>query len=439
MVAAFGGRATFSMRERLQQLIRDIESRPTPRSASSIARPAHVEVTDAALDWMPTPLAGTERRSTAAGMCTYREQSFPLAEHVVGSQPLASLHAAGSEELSLLTADLDVEPRSSEILSRLLFLDIETTGLGGAGAMVFLVAIGHVEAGALRMRQYLAESPAEEAALLDALVEDVHASIPRPILVTYNGRTFDAPMLDSRATMHRRRFGFDSLPHVDVLPPARTLYRGWLPSCRLLDVESRVLGVTRPSADVDGAEVPAWYFRFLRSGDMRFVEPIASHNLLDVLSLAALTGRIAALVRGDEEPRGSEALGTARLLARREPQRAIALLEETAPRDVPRRADLVWQLAGLLKRQGLHERAVPFWQELADSHGPWSVRALEELAKYCEHRSRDFTLAAEHVDRALTRLAPVSSRFDPDDRTAAAFRHRRQRLTLRMDRESRGA
>ncbi|MCC6238206.1 MAG: ribonuclease H-like domain-containing protein, partial [Dehalococcoidia bacterium] len=278
-----------------------------------------------------------------------------------------------------------------------------------------------------------------EAALLEALVEDVHASIPRPILVTYNGRTFDAPMLDARATMHRRRFGFDSLPHVDVLPPARTLYRGWLPRCRLLDVESRILGVTRPSADVDGAEVPAWYFRYLRSGDMRFVEPIASHNLLDVLSLAALTGRIAALVRGDEEPLGAEALGTARLLSRRAPDRAIALLEAVAPRDVPRRADLVWLLAALLKRQGLHDRAVPLWQELADSPGPWSVRALEELAKFCEHRSRDLAGAMEHVDQALTRIASDASRLDADDRAVAAFHHRRQRLTWRLDRESRSA
>ncbi len=323
--------------------------------------------------------------------------------------------------------------------SVLLFLDIETTGLGGAGAMVFLVAIGHVEDGVLRMRQYLAESPAEEGALLEALVEDVHASIPSPILVTYNGRTFDAPMLDARATMHRRRFGFDSLPHVDVLPPARTLYRGWLPSCRLLDVESRVLGVTRPSADVDGAEVPAWYFRYLRSGDMRFVEPIASHNLLDVLSLAALTGRIAALVRGAEHPRGTEALGVARLLASRAPDRAIALLEDAAPGDAPRRADLVWLLASLLKRQGRHEHAVPLWQELADQPGPWSVRALEELAKFCEHRSRDLQLAVDHVDQALTRIATVSSPFEADGRAAAAFRHRRERLTLRLDRERRRA
>lgn len=424
------------MRERLQQLIREIETRSAPRPPS---RPRRSEVLDHDLDWMPTPLAGTERRRTSGGTCTYREQSFSLAEHVVGTQPLASLRAAGIEELSVLTSDLGDEDAPDETLSRLLFLDIETTGLGGAGAMVFLVAIAHVEGGVLRMRQYLAESPAEEGALLDALIEDVQASIRNPVLVTYNGRTFDAPMLDARATMHRRRFGFESLPHVDVLPPARTLYRGWLPSCRLLDVESRILGVTRPSADVDGAEVPAWYFRYLRSGDMRFVEPIASHNLLDVLSLAALTGRIAALVRGDEAPRGAEALGTARLLARHAPDRAIALLEASAADEVILRPDLLWFLAILHKRHGALERAVDLWHDLAERRDPWSLRALEELAKFYEHRARDFATAAVQVDRAIERLAPLGIRMHGDERTNAAFRHRRQRLTLRMERADRGA
>ena len=77
-----------------------------------------------------------------------------------------------------------------------------------------------------------------------------------PVLVTYNGRAFDAPVLDGRATMHRRRAGFDALRHVDMLMPARRLYRGWLPSCRLADVEAQVLGLTRPAGEVEGAETP---------------------------------------------------------------------------------------------------------------------------------------------------------------------------------------
>jgi hypothetical protein len=203
-------------------------------------------------------------------------------------------------------------------------------------------------------------------------------------------------------------------------------------------VESGILGVTRPSADVDGAEVPAWYFRFLRSGDMRFVTPLASHNLLDVLSLAALTGRLAALVRGVEAPRGAEALGLARLLARRQPERAITHLEAAVEEQTPLRDELLWLLSLLLKRHGARERAVPHWHELASGRGAWSLRALEELAKYYEHRARDFSAAARHVDDALDGLAR-SYPAPAAERWRQAFRHRRQRLTSRMERaRSRG-
>lgn len=426
----------FDVRQRLRELIREIESRPT-----SVVRPREVNVPvpePHTVGPPVAPLAGATRRDTESGRMTYREQSFAIDEYVVGSQPLASLRHIGSDELRVLSSDLEHDGTDTEALGRLLFLDIETTGLGGAGAMVFLVAMAHLDGKALRMRQYLAESPAEEGALLDALLEDISASIADPILVTYNGRSFDAPMLDGRATLHRRRAGFESLPHLDALGPARALYRGWLPSCRLAEVEARVLGVTRPSADVDGAEVPAWYFRFLRSGDMRYVEPIASHNLLDVLSLAALTGRLASLLRGGEEPRGGEGLGLGRLLARRDPERAIAALQRAAeaPTTAGDRREVLWLLGRLHKRQGAHEQSVPLWHELAHGPGSWSLRAHEELAKFYEHRARDLPQAAVLVERALDGL---TGRGTADERSRQAFRHRLQRLTSRMNRARQGA
>lgn len=434
----------FDVRQRLRELIREIEARapqpprsaPAPASVPIISAPTFA--TAAAGSVVSAPLEGAARRETAAGLLTYREQRFHLDEHVVGAQPLASLRHADAEALRHLVPDLGRDVTDCDLLGRFLFLDIETTGLGGAGAMVFLVAVAHVEGDTLLMRQYLAESPAEEGALLDALLADIRAAIPDPILVTYNGRTFDAPMLDGRAILHRTRAGFESMPHLDALPPSRLLYRGWLPSCRLAEVEARVLGVTRPSADVDGAEVPAWYFRFLRTGDMRFVEPIASHNLLDVLSLAALTGRLAALVRGIEAPLAGEVLGLGRLLARTNPASAIATLEQTVRwrRDDESGdcGEALWLLARLHKRQGALAAAVPLWHELAVAPSPWSLRAHEELAKFYEHHAHDFTEAARLTSRALDALDRPGRE---DDRWRPAFRHRLQRLTSRMDRELR--
>lgn len=416
-------------RERLRALIREIEARPTP------ARPT-IEVLTRASTAHPWP--GAVRRETASGWLTYREEHFDLDGHAVGSQALSALRHAKGQGLGLLSNDAGLEDAA---LEDLLFLDIETTGLGGAGAMVFLVGVAHVEGATLRMRQYLAESPAEEGPLLDALLGDMRAALPDPVLVTYNGRAFDAPMLDGRATLHRRRAGFESLRHIDMLPPARQLYRGWLPSCRLAEVESRVLGVTRPSADVDGAEVPAWYFRFLRSGDMRFVQPIASHNLLDVLSLAALLGRVAAFLEDVERPVGHEALGLGRLLGRRAPARATQAYEDALAdlEDEPARLEALWRLSILHKRHGPVEDAARCWRELADQPGPWSLRAHEELAKFLEHRARDLVGATAVVEGALARLEGIggiavgaSPQVSGGERWRQAFRHRLDRLTSRV-------
>lgn len=421
--------ARFDVRQRLRDLIREIESRPTSPVRSFEPPPSRPEAPQRRL--ASAPLEGASRREVTSGVLTYREQRFSIDSYVVGSQPLASLRHAGVAELRALAGDVSHEGADGGVLERMLFLDIETTGLGGAGAMVFLVAVAHLDGDELLMRQYLAETPAEEAALLDALLADTRAAIDQPILVTYNGRAFDAPMLDGRATLHRRRAGFESMPHLDALGPARALYRGWLPSCRLAEVEARILGVTRPSADVDGAEVPAWYFRFLRSGDMRFVEPIASHNLLDVLSLAALTGRLASLLRGHQEPGGSESLGLGRLLARSDPAGAMKALERAAfGRSDAGRREVLWLLGRLRKRHGDIEDAVPLWHELAAEPGPWSLRAHEELAKFYEHHARDLPQAAHLASSALRALGLGTA----EERRRQAFRHRLQRLTSRMNR-----
>ena len=367
----------------------------------------------------------------ASGWLTYREEGFDLDTHAVGNQALTALRHADGDILGFLSRDAEA---ADAALEDLLFLDIETTGLGGAGAIVFLVGVAHLEGSTLRMRQYLAESPREEGPLLDALLGDVRAAMPDPVLVTYNGRAFDAPMLDGRATLHRRRAGFESLRHIDMLPPARQLYRGWLPSCRLAEVESRVLGLTRPSADVDGAEVPAWYFRFLRSGDMGFVKPIASHNLLDVLSVAALLGRVASFLQGAERPQAHEALGMGRLLGQRAPDRAMRAYEEALADlgQAPARLEVLWRLSLLHKRHGAPEVAARCWSELASQHGPWSLRAHEELAKFLEHRVRDLPGAATVVQGALTRLDAGAAHVSTGDRWRRALHHRLDRLTSRM-------
>ena len=439
-----GGRAVAlhaEQRERLRALIRGIESQP--RSQPQPSRPGLADAPGAAVGpdapALDALLPDVVRRETAEGACTYRERRYPLS-HVVGEQPLAELRHARGDALALLAPGEGLERARPE---ELLFLDIETTGLGGAGAITFLVATGRLERGAFVLRQYLALSPAEEGALLEALIEDATLGAPDPVLVTYNGRAFDAPMLDQRATMHRRRGGFEALRHVDLLPPARLAYRGLLESCRLAVVEAELLGLRRPHDDVPGAEVPAWYFRYLRGGDARRLLPLIAHNELDVLALGGLLAWLAVTLTGVREPRGREALAAGRLLARRRRhdaarphlRRALSDLPPSAARD-----EALARLAALYKTAGRRELAEPLWRELASEAGPRALRSHVELAIYYEHHLRDFARASAVVERALAAVeqAFLAHEAHRAERWRAQLLHRRRRLRSKQER-ARGA
>ena len=247
-------------------------------------------------------------------------------------------------------------------------------------------------------------------------------------------------MLDQRATMHRRRAGFDSLRHIDLLRPARTLYRGLLPSCRLSVVEAEVLALTRPGDEVPGGEVPAWYFRFLRSGDARYLLPLISHNALDVLALGGLLARLSALARAEKTPeRGIDALALGRLFAERgRPERALACLAAAVRTLAPSlaRDDALMRLAALHKRRGRRDLAEPLWRELAARPAAASLRARVELAMYYEHHRRDFALADGEVGAAMEIVDGTLARNG--DPTGARWReslaHRRARIRARAAR-----
>jgi uncharacterized protein len=420
------GRSRDSTRRELQELIHRLERRaPRAPLATPLAPPATPRRDLAAA-------LGVARRATEAGPCGYRELRL-APDALAGRQPIAPLFALDAGVLAFLAPDEDLAAATPPDL---LFLDIETTGLGGAGAMTFLVATGRVEDDAFVLRQYLALAPEEEGALLAALVEDARPE-ERPVLVTYNGRGFDAPMLDGRMTMHRRRGGFEALRHLDLLPVARTLYRGLLGSCRLAAVEAELLGITRPDDEVSGADVPGWYFRFLRTRDARCLEPVIRHNEVDVVALAGLLARLGDLTaRGAQPAHAGEALALARLFARRGHVDAAVARFELALATLPRsaaREDALLRLAALYKRGGRRADAEPLWRELAGRPGPARLHAQVELAKYYEHDRRDYAGAAAAVDAAVAAI----DRAHPSaylDRRRAALTHRGERLARKRAR-----
>lgn len=433
------------VRERLRGLIRRLEAKPVrprrPEAREWRPRAWGVEETFAAGSVSGNGRA-VSRRETPAGACWLIEERFAL-DHLVGAQPLHEIAHVTPETYALLAPDEGAEDAG---IKELVFLDIESSGLGGAGAMAFLVAAGRFEGVRFEgarggyefvLRQYLATSPPEEAGVLRAVLEDYEVNDGDPVLVTYNGRTFDGPMLDGRSTMHRQRAGFDALRHVDLLMPVRTGLRGAMESCRLSMVETEVLGMTRPTTEVSGVDVPGYYFRFLRSNDARLLAPIVEHNALDVVSLAALLARFGALLTGAREASPLDAVALGRLHAARglrdeaarHLEAAIALVPPSALRD-----DVMLRLATLHRKAGRRDLAEPLWREVA-SRPDGGIAPLVEIAKALEHDRRDYLGALEVVDEALRR----ADRLVRLDRTQAArwrevLEHRRARLVRRAAR-----
>ncbi len=294
--------------------------------------------------------------------------------------------------------------------SKWAFLDIETTGFrGDSDTCAFLVGVGRIAPDGFRVRQFFMRDFEEEASLLTALAQ--HLDTFR-VMITYNGRTFDKPVLETRCAENYVPTPFERLTHhVDLLHGARRLWKLRYESCRLVELENRVLGYERVE-DVNGWMIPHLYYEYVESplDPHRWdpMMPIFEHNNLDILSLACLTGIVPQVFRNPAEctlRHGAELLGIARWVAQTgDPAEARALMVRAV--DAGMSDDLtfraLWEIAAHDRKQGDHERALAGWRDLAQCRNAYRVRALEELAKHYEHRAKDLAQALEHVRTALT-------------------------------------
>jgi uncharacterized protein YprB with RNaseH-like and TPR domain len=313
-----------------------------------------------------------------------------------------------------------------EVDGPVMFLDLETTGLsGGAGTVPFLVGIGFFENGAFRTRQFLLPGFASERALLHAVAECLGEA---GCLVTYNGKTFDLPVMETRWSFQRMTPCWDALPHLDLLHLARRLWgrredvaaSSLEGGCRLVALEQALLGVERVG-DVPGFEIPARYFDFVRHGYAQALEPVLHHNRLDLVSLGCLTARAARLIEEgpSEASDGAELVALGREYARRgDVERA----EECFRRGLERhdvlaetRADAQYGLARLLRRRRDYGAAAEMWQALAGNRmvrPPVRHEANEALAVHYEHRARDLRLANRWAREAAAESTSPRQRID---------------------------
>lgn len=288
----------------------------------------------------------------------------------------------------------------------LLFLDTETTGLGiGAGNVPFLIGIGFWETdGQFAVEQLFIRDPAEEAAMLEYL-QDKLARHPR--LVTYNGRSFDWPLVKSRFVMNRMRPPSGEPIHLDFLYPSRSLWKGTLPSCRLGHVEEERLGFRRDN-DVPGSLAPPLYFQYLSDRNPDTIRPVFVHNEHDVLSLASLAVHFARALEGELDLAAMEPEETYRtgiwLDRMGRAELADEVLRGLEQSDDPAAAAYRLPLAAYCKRKGEHDRAAALWlrairQEEGSPHG-LSIEPYIELAMHYEHRVKDLEAARQFAEEA---------------------------------------
>lgn len=320
----------------------------------------------------------------------------------------------------------------SQDIESTIFVDTETTGLaGGTGTHVFLVGLGRFGPGGFNVRQYFLRHPGEERALLEAIEQDVRDS---SCLVTYNGRSFDIPMLETRFRMHHRACEFPD-QHLDLLHPARAVWKHRLPGCSLGTVERDVLGVTRVD-DAPGWMIPQMYFDYLQSRRVETLRNVFNHNRQDIVSLARLAGLLHGYQAGLMSPeRPTDRLGVALIQLRMgDVERAMPVIAtECHSPLVPAalRVRAVREASTVLKRSRRYPEAILLWERcLTDASRAIRMLAAEELAKHMEHRSRDHRAALE-----LARKAADGARLVGDLEMLGNFERRIARLEMKVQRQ----
>ena len=322
-----------------------------------------------------------------------------------------------------------------------LFLDTETTGLsGGTGTYAFLVGMAWWDGGGMQVEQLFLRDFAEEHSILHEVALRV---AERPVLVTFNGKTFDWPLLENRFTMTRRMAAPKLAAHLDLVHPARALWRMRLGSVRLVDLERHVLDPVRlgwcREDDVASTLIPQQYFDFLRGGPVEPLIAILRHNQMDLRGLAALLVKMNAVLASDSGCDGEldalDLFGLSRFFHRRgDHERAHATCSQAVDSGLPfefeRRARC--ELASLEKRRGEHEAAASIWKELAKDEVT-AAEACEQLAIYYERRGKDQERALEFAKLGMLKLRRVPAYPHMSGSSVRDIR-RRERLANRIQR-----
>ncbi len=329
--------------------------------------------------------------------------NYPM-NSVFGKVTLSEWNDTVASTISIIFNDPelgDIDPL------KLLYFDTETTGLsGGTGTIPFMLGFGFIEGNSFEVRIFVLNDPAREGLFLDE-VDRFLDELDISGVVTYNGKSFDYPLMETRYVLNRKKFPLLDYPHLDYLTPARMIWKNTFESRKLGYLGDILLNISRDD-DVDGSLIPRLYFEYLRSGNFSMIEQVVEHNALDIVGLSAMLllgcRYVDDISRTSEE---GEILGVALLNEKSglfsNAEKFYNHLNKHAVRNEII-AQSVKRLALIKKKKKLFEEAEELWKTLSE-HG--DKLAFREMSIYLEHRKKDFAGAVEFVEKGLE-LAEIS-------------------------------
>ncbi len=284
---------------------------------------------------------------------------------------------------------------------KFLYFDTETTGLsGGTGTIPFMLGFGYFEDNVFKTKVFILNDISKEDEMLD-VVDDFIEEGGFSATITYNGKTYDFPLMETRYILNRKRFPLLKLPHLDFLYPARTIWKNTYQSRRLGYLGDILLGISRDD-DIDGSQIPSLYFSYLRTGNFSLIDKVISHNELDLVGLSALVLKSLKYIENiDNTEDEGEILGLGGLCEKSldligAEQKYLYLIENCERIEIKEKA--IKRLSIIKKKAKLYKEAVILWELLENSDDKDTHR---ELAIYYEHRDRNYLKALNYAKKAL--------------------------------------
>ncbi|MCE1246518.1 MAG: ribonuclease H-like domain-containing protein [Firmicutes bacterium] len=372
---------------------------------------------------------------TPEGTVYYRETSFPL-RHRHGSLFLYEIFDSPPEILAFLATD---ENYGEMDLKKTLFVDTETTGLaGGSGTCAFLTGAGFLRDGNFVVRQYFMPDYMYENAMLAHFLNLVKEHTG---FVSFNGKSYDLPLIKTRMAMNRLRCDFDDYFHLDLLHSGRRFWKKTLDSCSLTSLETSVLDFKRED-DVPGYLIPDLFFQYIRNKDFQPLDIVFQHNLFDIVSMAVLIARMWSHLELAECGNlcGTEYFSLGRIYEiRGDEEKALSFYQKARNSQLPRhtKAKITENIASILKKRKDHSQAVQMWEEMA-GESELDITPFVELAKYYEHTAKDIQKAIEYTDKAWEitsrkRNAGFMSSYYAE---SEALKKRKERLRKKLEKKS---